>query len=188
MKKQGKKSAGLGSFVYTEWFIPIVDYYRSLRKNEMVFEVMIPSIISAFCTLKYWKVGKLFMALDGIAEVMPTAISVLIGFTVMLITLLLTSSGPNIEILKETETGRILHKENITLYQGLHIQFSHSLFSEVFLLLLIFFYKFLSGLVVPAWTGVVILAIEIYLTLNVLFSILRGVTNLYFSFFKQKQT
>ena len=122
--------------------------------------------------------------LNGIADVMPTAISILIGFTVMLITLLLTSSGPNIDILKNTETDRRLHNDNITLYQGLHIQFTHTLCSEVILMLLIFFYMYLSGLSVPVSVGAVILIIEVYLTLNVLFSILRGVTNLYFSFYK----
>ena len=102
----------------------------------------------------------------------------------MLITLLLTSSGPNIDILKNTETDRRLHNDNITLYQGLHIQFTHTLCSEVILMLLIFFYMYLSGLSVPVSVGAVILIIEVYLTLNVLFSILRGVTNLYFSFYK----
>jgi len=184
MKKTGRNASGLGMLVYMEWIIPIIDYYWSLRKNEIVFEVIMPALVATFCTVLYWKAGKLFIALDGIANIMSTAISILIGFTVMLITILLTSSGPSVDKLKDTETGRMLHNVNITLYQGLHIQFSHTLCSEVFLLLMILFYMFLSGLHVPVCVGIVILIIEIYLTLNVLLSILRGVTNLYFSFFR----
>ena len=69
------------------------------------------------------------------------------------------------------------------IHIGLHIQFSHSLFSEIFLLLLIFLYLFLKGVGLHIAVGVVILGIEIYLTLNILLSILRGVANLYFSFY-----
>ena len=184
MKITSKRSKGLGTLIYMEWVIPIIDYYQSLRNSEKMFEVILPSVIAVFCTITYWKKGKLFLALNRVADVMPTAISVLIGFTVMLITLLLTSSGPSIETLKKTVTDRKLHGTDIPLYQGLHIQFSHSLFSEVFLLLLIFFYMFLYGIGVPIWTGVLFLILEIYLILNVLLSIIRGVTNLYFSFFK----
>ena len=39
----------------------------------------------------------------------------------------------------------------------------------------------------PIWTEFAFMVIEIYLTLNILFSILRGITNLYFSFFKQNE-
>ena len=186
MKKEGKKSTGLGLIIYMEWIFPIIDYYQSLRKSEKIFEVVLPTIIALICTTVYLDNGKLFWALKGFSNIMPTAISILIGFTVMLITLLLTSGGENIKILKETKTNRVLRNESISLYQGLHIQFSHSLFSEVFLLLLIFFYMFLYGIGIPIWAEFAFMVIEIYLTLNILFSILRGITNLYFSFFKQK--
>lgn len=128
--------------------------------------------------------GDVSHALSALAELLPTAISILIGFTVMLITLLLTSSGESIDRLKKIANDKELHGKKITLYQGLHIQFSHSLFAEIFLLLIVFFYLFLHGL---GWLGrkkVIFLGVEIYLTLNILLSILRGIANLYFSFYK----
>lgn len=149
----------------------------------MIFEIAVPMLISAVCSFMYFSNGKVFIALNGLAELLPTAISILIGFTVMLITLLLTSSGDNVELLKTIESDKVLYKKPVTLYQGLHIQFSHSLFSEIFLLLLIFLYLFLKGVGLHIAVGVVILGIEIYLTLNILLSILRGVANLYFSFY-----
>ena len=101
----------------------------------------------------------------------------------MLITLLLTSGGENVDRLKSIETEKVLYKRPVTLYQGLHIQFSHSLFSEILLLLLIFFYLFLKGLDVENKFSIVFLFIEVYLTLNILLSLLRGIANLYFSFY-----
>lgn len=179
-----KSQHGLGQFIYMEWLIPISDYYCSIRKNEAIFEIVMPTLVSLICVSLYFKQGKLMVALDGLSDLLPTAISILIGFTVMLITLLLTSSGDNVKFLKEKETTKILHKKPVTLYQGLHIQFSHSLFSEVFLLLIIFFYLFLKGIGISPYIGVAILFLEIYLALNILLSILRGVANLYFSFYK----
>ncbi len=179
-----KKSFGFSSIIYTEWLIPIFDYYASIRRNDAIFEIVIPAIISVFCSNMYRTRGLVIAALDHLAELLPTAISILIGFTGMLITLLLTSSGEGIDKIKNTETEKKLHKERITLYQGLHIQFSHTLFSEIELLLIVFFYLFLSGFCCPSWLSVAFLFLEVYLTLNVLLSILRGIANLYFSFYK----
>ena len=183
-----KSQRGLGKYIYMEWLIPIKDYYCSIRKNEAIFEIIIPLLVSVSCSLIYSAKGKLLIALDGLANLLPTAISILIGFTVMLITLLLTSSGDNVERLKTIKTEKSLYNKPVTLYQGLHIQFSHSLFSEIFLLLLIFGYLFLKGVGLSKNVGLGILVIEIYLTLNILLSILRGIANLYFSFYNPKNT
>ena len=126
----------------------------------------------------------LYKAEVVLAVGLPTAISILIGFTVMLITLLLTSSGENIDNIKKITTDKMIYGKAITLYQGLHIQFSHSLFSEIFLLLIVLFYLFLNGLGWVKGIDIAFLGIEVYLTLNILLSILRGIANLYFSFYK----
>ena len=178
------RSSGLSNFIYTEWMRPIIDYYLAIKKNEAMFEIVLPAVTAVICTGLYNSFGDVSHALSALAELLPTAITILIGFTVMLITLLLTSSGESIDRLKKIATDKELHDKKITLYQGLHIQFSHSLFAEIFLLLIVFFYLFLHGL---GWLGrknVIFLGVEIYLTLNILLSILRGIANLYFSFYK----
>lgn len=183
--KQTKQN-GLGKYLYMEWLFPIRDYYHSMKINEILFEIIIPFIVAILCSVAYCLIGKLFHALNGLSELLPTIISILIGFTIMLITLLLTSSGDGINKLKTTVTDKYLYNKPITLYQRLHIQFSHSLFSEIILLLVIFLYLFLRELNIQPLLGTVVLVIEIYLTLNILFSILRGIANLYFSFYNDK--
>lgn len=185
MKKQSTYS--FGQYIYMEWLIPIKDYCCSIRKNEAVFEILIPILISVICVYFYFREQKIKIALDGLSELLPTVISILIGFTIMFITLLLTSSGENIKQLQNVRTTKILYKKPLTLYQGLHIQFSHLLFSEIFLLLLIFFYLFLKGIGLSFVVSVMLLFGEIYFTLNILLSILRGITNLYFSFFNANE-
>lgn len=181
-----KKSTGLGKYIYMEWLIPVRDYYFSIRKNEAVFELLVPLLCSIACTIAYCFHRKLLVALDGLAVVLPSAISILIGFTAMLITLLLTGSGKSVENLKKTETSKVLYKKPITLYQCLHIHFSHSLFSEIFLLLIVFLYLFLEGIGIPLWLAFLLLIVEIYLTLHILMSMLRGIANIYFSFYNNK--
>ena len=181
-----KEKSGLGKYIYMEWLFPVKDYYFSIRKSEVMFEITIPIISALICSTLYFLNNKVFIALEGLANLLPTAISILIGFTVMLITLLLTSSGENVTKLKGTETDKVLYGHKVSLYQGLHIQFSHSLFSEIVLLLTIFVYLFWDGLGMSVLPGIAFLIIEIYLTLNVLLSILRGITSLYFSFYHQK--
>lgn len=176
---------GLGKHFYTEWLVLIVDYYASLRNNDRVFEVLLPGVVAVICTSIYSKLGMVFVALDGMAELLPTADSVLIGFTVLLITLLLTSNGNSIDKLRGITLEKQLHGKKIDLFQGLHIQFSHSLLSEIELLIYILAYLFFKGCGMEIWIACVFLSVEIYLTLNVLMSIIRGITNIYFSFYKK---
>ena len=106
MKKQ---ETGLGKYIYMEWLFPVKDYYCSIRKNEVFFEIIFPLLCALGCTYSYFRLGKVHNALDGLSGLLPTAISILIGFTVMLITLLLTSNGENINKLKAKELSKIIY-------------------------------------------------------------------------------
>lgn len=180
-------SVGLSKYIYSEWLLPISDYYRTIGKNEFMFEIAIPLVIAVICTGLYNFFGNVSLALATLAELLLTAVSILIGFTGLLITLLVTSSGENINRLKERNTEKEIHGEKMTLYQGLHIQFSHSLFSEIILLLIVFFYLFLDGLNWLGKTETIFLGIEVYMMLNILLSIIRGIANIYFSFYKSNE-
>lgn len=174
-----KKTKGLGKLIFMEWLIPVFDYYASVRKNEAVFEMLVPLVVAVLSSVVYRAVEKISIALDALADLLPSAISILIGFTVMFITLLLTSETPAIQKLKTEETENIVHKKRITLYQKLHIQLTESLFSEIILLLVTFGYLFYKGLSSSVFVEMVFLMIEVYLTLHILFGIIRSMTHLY---------
>ena len=174
-----KETRGLGRIVFMEWLIPVLDYYASVRKSEAVFEMLVPLIIAIISSCVYGAVGKITIALDALADLLPSAISILIGFTVMFITLLLTSETPAINALKAEATQNKVHGKYITLYQKLHIQLTESLFSEIMLLLITFGYLFYKGIGSSDAFEAVILAIEVYLTLHILLGIIRSMTHLY---------
>lgn len=177
------ETKGLGRLVYAEWLIPFLDYYKSLKKNEAVFEIFSPLVVSIFATLVYWKHMKISVALDGLADLLPSVISILIGFTVMFITLLLTSDTDAITRLKKASTDNKVRGKAISLYQKLHIQLTRSLIAEIGLLLLIFGYLFWKGIGMSIFVESVLLTFEVYLTLHILLVIIRSMTNLYCVFY-----
>lgn len=111
-----------------------------------------------------------------LADLLPTAISILIVVTVMLITLLLTSSGENIDNIKKNITDKKGHRKAITLYQGLHIQFSHLLFRKFYSYLPSFRFVF-ERFGIGQRQRHCFLGVEVYLTLNILLSNLRRIAN-----------
>ena len=100
------------------------------------------------------------MALEGLSNILPTVISLLIGFTVMFITILLTNDSKHIQRLREYETDKVFYNKAINLYQKLLIQFSYLLLLEVVLLLSVFAYLFLKGLVIPQLLAVLLLLLQ----------------------------
>lgn len=182
-----KADTGLGKFIYTEWIILVIDYYQILRAPEVVFEIITPLVCAALCSAYYYKIGKVYIALKHLSNILPTAISILIGFTAMLITLLLTSNNESINTLKANKLKKKIHNRSVSLYQGLHIQFSHILVSEIILLILVFFYLFSSGIGMSIVVAMLFLIVKIYLLLYILLSVLRGITSLYFAFYREKQ-
>jgi len=180
------KTSGLGKLIYMEWLFPIYSYYKTLIKNELVYEVISPIIVATIAVILYGFYNKTDIALKSLAEILPSAISILIGFTAMLITILLTSSGENVNNIKSIETDIKFNKKPVTLYQKLHIQLTHALFNEIMLLLLIFFYLFISGVCKNKAVENISLFCSVYLMLNILLSILRGITSIFFSFYKNK--
>lgn len=176
---------GFSNIIYMEWIRPIVHYYSTTKRNEAVFERTLPFLIAVSCAIIYKINDKVSFAMDALANLLPTAISVLIGFTVMLITLLITGNEKNIEELKSSLTEFKIGEKKVTAYQRLHIQFIHSLALEILLLLSIFLYLFLRGLHWLSCTYILFSGVDVYLSLSILLSILRGVTNIYFSFFNK---
>ena len=55
MKNQ---ETGLGKYIYMEWLFPVKDYYCSIRKNEVFFEIIFPLLCALGCTYSYFRLGK----------------------------------------------------------------------------------------------------------------------------------
>lgn len=181
MKKNQKS---IGGILYFEWLILIIDYFKSIELKERAFDVFVPLgsgiIISTTCMF----CGKVEFATKGLADVLISLISILIGFSVMLVTLLLTSSGNGVDELKKRKSDIKIHNKEISLFQKLHIQFAFSLISEILLLLIILVYYFLITITNIETLQVIFLFVFIFMILNILLSIFRGIVNIYFAYYK----
>lgn len=71
------KTWGLGRILFMEWLFPVFDYYSSLRKSERRFEIVLPMLAAMVSSAIYVKIGKVSIALDALAELLPTAVSAL---------------------------------------------------------------------------------------------------------------
>lgn len=185
-------SLGLGKRVYLEWLIPIVDYYIVLysERKQFVFECLIPIIVSACLTAFLQFYGYTYSMLDKMSDFLPSCLSILIGFSIMLITILLTTEGGNIDKLHNTQlaSGVKIRGKQVTLYRALHIQFTHSVCSEIILLIIMIF-VLVGELFTFQWSfffdcvNIGILFVSIYYVFNILLTLIRAITNIYFVFY-----
>lgn len=174
---------GLGRILFLEWVFPLKDYYLSTSQNELIFENLMPIIIAAITTIICECNKVVALSTDKLAEILLTLTSVLIGFSVMLVTLLLTSSGDGVNVLKEKKTSKKIYDKSVNLFQKLHIQFVTSLINEIILLLLVLLYYFISGMIKEGVWQCAFLLVFVYMILFILLSIMRGITNVYFSYY-----
>lgn len=183
MKYKGKNK-GLG----LEWVYIFLDYYVSMNKRTAIYEILFPFVVSFICSLLYLRSNILEIALSKLSEVLPATISILIGFTAMIVTLLITSDSEKIKQLTKKETKKVIRKKKVSLYQKIFIQNSHSLFNEVLLLLIVFIYMFFQGLNCVHWIGFIFfLFIETYLVINILISIFSNITTIYLAFYSNAE-
>lgn len=174
----------LREILYLEWLYPIRDYFKSSEKRELIFDVFVPIILSvAIYCVSLWR-DAIEVTTDKLASMLFSVTSVLIGFSIMLVTILLTSGGDGVKELKDRVIKKKLYGKNITLFQKLHIQFIYSLVTEVLLLLVILLFYFMHDTLEVYSKDGYFLLVFVFGILNILFSLIREITNIYFSFYR----
>lgn len=167
-----------------EWIRIAIDYYSVSNKNDKNAEIILPIAISTITSMMYYTSKDTVHALKIFSELLLNLDSILIGFTGILVTLLLTTENKTINILKEKEIDRKLYGKKVSLFDLLHILFTNALLNELILLLVVLFNLFLMGLICNKEICLVGLMVEEYMILNIIFSMMRGVNNLYWTFKK----
>lgn len=167
-----------------EWIRITIDYLSVSNKNDKNAELILPIIISTITSMIYYIWNDTVHALKIFSEILLNLDSILIGFTGILVTLLLTIENKTINILKEKQLDRKLYGKKVSLFDLLHILFTNALLNELVLLLIILFNLFLMGLISNKEICLIGLMVEEFIILNIIFSMMRGVNNLYWAFKK----
>ena len=168
-----------------EWIRIIIDYLSVSNNKEKNMEIIFPIIISIVASVSYYIYKDVVSTLKIFTEQLLNITSVLIGFTGILVTLFLTTENKNIKSLREKETEKFLYGKKVTLFDLLHILFTYALLNELILLLILLFNQYIRGLFYSKTISFAGLFLEIFMILNIIFSMMRGVNNLYWIFKKR---
>jgi hypothetical protein len=171
--------------MYLEFIILIFDYFRTLRTRYVLFEWLVPVIISYFV---YLQVGNenIKAISSKFSDTTVTLLGVLIGFSITVITIFQTSSSKNIEEIKSIPTEFKIGKQKLFLFHLVLINLTYLVVVEVFSLLI--------NLTIPfIWhdfsdrTVKIILSLNIFFISHILLMNIRNITDFYFILFKQSK-
>lgn len=180
----------LGRYVYLEFLIPFKDYIVTLKLREVIFDLCLPFIISIVFYFFVIRNGKYNDDIKEFNSHIIAFISVLIGFSIAAVTLLITSNNRNVEALQENYSGeRRIGNRRISLYQLVLIIFTSALIVEFLTLLFNLGYFLVSSLNANfknLWG--VFYAINIFLIMHIIFLNIRNITNLYFVFLARNRS
>ncbi|BFK23697.1 hypothetical protein F300043A5_19920 [Massilimicrobiota timonensis] len=162
---------------YFEWIYIIKYYFKSINKPVRRFEIYMPLFISVTYAIIYLKNNQLKLALDNFSSILPNVLSILIGFTITIL-MIMPSITEKIEKIKKNRDDKL------NPFLQLLSQFSFNVFSELILLCLIFVYMSFSGFKINMSIYILFafFIIELFLLLNILFSTIRGITNIFLLF------
>jgi len=170
-----------------EIFIPIKDFQQIESKNEkrikLLFSVIF-IIVNTIYIVFFIEKDNLKNFFEGFIDAEINITSLLLSFSIAYLTMLITSSGANIDILKNTLHKSIkINAERVSLFQVLLTELTFSIYLEIALLILLVINKY-TVLQDVLWINMMLFLSEILLLLDILFILLRLVKNIYLSFWK----
>ncbi len=168
--------------MYIDFILLFFDYFKTTTRRVVVFEWIIPLILSTIAFIALFTNKSMTSLYINYQETFVSLLGVLIGFSITVITLLISTSNENVEGLKKFETIYFIGKKKINLFDLLVLNFSYSIIIEILLIVSILFYpsiKIIFHLDIITKLG--LFSLSFFLILHVLFLNLRNVSDLYFT-------
>ncbi len=162
--------------MYLDFLYVILDYFSTLTKSERIFEWGIPSILgvlgAVICLLDNPQ-----MQYDLIKEIVPF-LGALLGFTLASLTLLLSNDNVK-STTQQCSTERKIRGKTISLYVLVVVSFSYLIIMETILCVLYYMGRLFNDFDFGKW-AIIVNAIFIILSFNILLATIRTTTMLYF--------
>lgn len=162
--------------MYLDFLYVILDYFSTLTKSERIFEWGIPSILgvlgAVICLLDNPQ-----MQYDLIKEIVPF-LGTLLGFTLASLTLLLSNDNVK-STTQQCSTERKIRGKTISLYVLVVVSFSYLIIMETILCVLYYMGRLFNDFDFGKW-AIIVNAIFIILSFNILLATIRTTTMLYF--------
>lgn len=162
-------------------FIILSDYYRTRTFWGLSWNFIFSAVI---CILIY--IQTTLCTLPGlINSYVSNSVSVLsliVGFSIALFTLIITASNPNIEELKKTETKFKIGGKAVSLFQHILITMTYIILIECILLLFSLLFPFLFD--VKTFNGMIAFYIHIFFLSHIIICNIANTMNVYFVLYK----
>ena len=175
--------------MYISFIHPLFDYFKTLKRQEFVYEWIIPIVIGIIFYLCL--LGSIHS--DIIKEFngyIINFIAILIGFSITCVVILVGSESQNIKDLKEKDSERKLNNKPVRLYQLILICYIYSIIIEIFTLVYVLMVILLVDPFInnqPSMTYKYFTIGTFILLLHIILLTIRNITNFYFSFWTVKK-
>lgn len=161
------------------WILLPIEYFIINKKSSILTNFGISLIITlsavyihGICISKYTS-----KFLDNSIS----SLSLLVGFTIAVFTLLITSNNNNIEEIKRTYVKNItLYNKQVSIYDSFLIKMSYLIFMESLLLLFSIVYPFFFSFDNPNITNAFSTYTCIFLLIHIIISNISNILDLYF--------
>lgn len=164
--------------MYLEFFLIISDYFKTLNRKIFIYEWIFPFVITFLCTF----IGCIldFEVFVSFKDSAINVIGVLLGFSIAVITIITTGSGPNIEQIKNYETSIVIDTKKISLYRLFLINFTYSVILEVILIISCLLMPLLNTIFLFSFSVKLIMySIMVFIVFHILLLTLRNITDFY---------
>lgn len=166
--------------MYLEFFILYFDYFRTLKKRIVLFEWGIPFVFSILIFLAV-RINNSTSCFLNYRDNIIALFGVLIGFSITIITLLITSNNTNIDNLKSKLTEYNLGTKKLTLFELLIMNFTYLIITQIFLIMANLFFPVINALFnFSFFSKILFFSIDALFITHVLLLNVRNVCDLYF--------
>lgn len=164
--------------MYLEFLILTFDYFKTLSWKTIVYEWILPLLFSLICLLCYCQED--FSGYAKFKESSINILGVLLGFSIAIITILVTGSGKNLNEIKKKKTSIQIGGDEISLYDLILVNFSYSVIMEILLILSCLTLPILNKIIYFSTnTKLILYSIMVFIVLHILLLTLRNITDFY---------
>jgi hypothetical protein len=178
--------------MYNEFIYPIFDYFRTIKRRELLYEIVSPIIITTILFLLFGQRLTIYI-ISNFNGYVVNLLAILIGFSITCITILVGSDNCVIKEMKEKQIDRRIGKEHISLFRLILVTFSYSIIIEIitltFVLILILFFSSPSSAnlkqTIPSTENFIFAMVTFFLMVHIILLNLRNISNFYLVFWKK---
>ncbi|WP_439695080.1 hypothetical protein ACFGVS_18395 [Mucilaginibacter sp. AW1-7] len=159
------------------WLLVFIEYFRTTNTKALLLNLAIAALI---CFGVFWlpNPDSLIKLIEQFINNSTSVLSLLVGFTVAMFTLLITASNPNIDEIKSTPTDYILYDERVSIYKMLLIKMVYIILIESILLLFNLLYPFFFES--STKLGKIFFGIDAFLLTHIILANINNTVDLYF--------